>query len=96
MYSAQLAVGHPARPQSVTGSSVMTPNGALPFLISVSGISSTPATLTGAGFWPVGWVQPGILAEAPARRRVELEHRSLAGHGEGWKQTGAGVGFEGG
>jgi hypothetical protein len=74
----------------------MTPNGALSFLISVSGISSTPATLTGAGFWPVRWVQPGFVAEAAARTRVELEHRSLEGHGEGWKQTGDVVGFEGG
>jgi hypothetical protein len=30
------------------------------------------------------------------RTRVELEHRSLDGHGEGWKQTGDVVGFEGG
>src|SRR2546425_9924223 len=36
----------------VTGAFVVTVNGVLPFLISLSGIATLPVTSTGAGFWP--------------------------------------------
>jgi uncharacterized protein YndB with AHSA1/START domain len=37
-----------------------------------------------------------FIAEGPERTRVELEHRNLDRHGEGWEQTRESVGGEGG
>jgi uncharacterized protein YndB with AHSA1/START domain len=37
-----------------------------------------------------------FVAEAPERTRVELEHRNLERHGEGWEQEREGVAGEGG
>ena len=37
-----------------------------------------------------------FISEAPERTRVELEHRHLDRHGEGWEQTRESVGGEGG
>jgi uncharacterized protein YndB with AHSA1/START domain len=37
-----------------------------------------------------------FLAEAPDRTRVELEHRNLERHGEGWEEEREGVAGEGG
>jgi uncharacterized protein YndB with AHSA1/START domain len=37
-----------------------------------------------------------FAAEAPDRTRVELEHRNLERHGEGWEEERAGVAGEGG
>jgi uncharacterized protein YndB with AHSA1/START domain len=37
-----------------------------------------------------------FYAEAPDRTRVELEHRNLERHGEGWEDERAGVASEGG
>ena len=33
-----------------------------------------------------------FAAETPERTRVEIEHRHLDRHGEGWESVGAGVG----
>jgi uncharacterized protein YndB with AHSA1/START domain len=41
-------------------------------------------------------VEVRFLAEAPDRTRVELEHRNLDRHGEGWEGVREGVGGEGG
>jgi hypothetical protein len=37
-----------------------------------------------------------FISEAPERTRVELEHRNLDRHGEGWEGTSAGVASEDG
>ena len=53
MSSVQFELGHPGAPvMGVVGPSVSTENGVVPFLISDSGITATPATVTGAGFCP--------------------------------------------
>jgi uncharacterized protein YndB with AHSA1/START domain len=41
-------------------------------------------------------VEVRFTSEAPRRTRVELEHRNLDRHGEGWEATREGVGGEGG
>jgi uncharacterized protein YndB with AHSA1/START domain len=41
-------------------------------------------------------VEVRFLSEAPERTRVELEHRNLERHGEGWEAVREGVGGEGG
>jgi uncharacterized protein YndB with AHSA1/START domain len=41
-------------------------------------------------------VEVRFISEAPERTRVELEHRNLDRHGEGWEGERAGVGSEGG
>jgi hypothetical protein len=40
------------------GRRVVTENGVVPFLTSLLGIGSCPATVAGAGFCPGGWVAP--------------------------------------
>ncbi|MGH2945093.1 MAG: SRPBCC family protein [Solirubrobacteraceae bacterium] len=41
-------------------------------------------------------VEVRFISEAPERTRVELEHRNLDRHGEGWEGERDGVGSEGG
>jgi uncharacterized protein YndB with AHSA1/START domain len=41
-------------------------------------------------------VEVRFTSEAPERTRVELEHRNLDRHGDGWEQTRESVGGEGG
>src|ERR671914_961799 len=41
-------------------------------------------------------VEVRFVAEAPERTRVELEHRNLDRHGEGWESERAGVESDGG
>ncbi len=41
-------------------------------------------------------VEVSFIAEAPERTRVELEHRNLDRHGDGWEGVREGVGSEGG
>jgi uncharacterized protein YndB with AHSA1/START domain len=41
-------------------------------------------------------VEVRFISEAPERTRVELEHRNLDRHGEGWEAEREGIGSEGG
>jgi uncharacterized protein YndB with AHSA1/START domain len=41
-------------------------------------------------------VEVQFISEAPERTRLELEHRNLDRHGDGWEQERDGVGGEGG
>jgi hypothetical protein len=41
-------------------------------------------------------IEVRFVAESPSRTRVELEHRNLDRHGDGWESVRAAVGSDGG
>ena len=66
--SVQFGFGQSGAPAiGEVGGRVVTENEVVPFLISVLGIGSWPATVAGAGFCPGGWVAPaGFVQTAVA------------------------------
>ena len=72
--SVQFGFGHPGAPgMGVTGPSVMTSNGVLPFLISLAGIDWVPVRVTSAGFCPGASFPPWFVQVA-----VGVPHASQA------------------